>query len=106
MVEGDPAAKPVDIDVFRDSDLFPMMSETAFVEQVMTELLQTDVLHSFAQCGDYSVVIFPYTPTINPVDPFVAKAVVMVNGTCGEPWNDQPVPVDDQTWGSVKSLFW
>ncbi len=105
MVGGDPAADPIEIDLFRDSELYGIIPRNAFVDQVMTELLQTDVLHSFAQCGDYSVVIFPYTPTVSPVDPFVAKAVVMVNGTCGEPWNDQPVLVDDQTWGSVKSLY-
>ncbi len=105
MVEGEPAAEPIEIDLFRDSDLFPIIPTDVFMDQVMAQLLQTDVLHSFAQCGDYSVVIFPYTPTENPVDPLVAKAVVMVTGSCGEPWNDQPVAVDNRTWGSVKSLY-
>lgn len=105
MVEGDPAADPIQIELFRDSDLYSIINEAAFVDLVMAELLQTDVVHSFAQCGDYSVTIFPYTPTVSPVDPYVAKAVVMINGTCGEPWNGQPVPVDNQIWGSVKSLY-
>ena len=105
MVEGDPAAEPTQIDLFRESELFPIISMEAFQDQVMAALLQTDVLHSFAECGDYSVTIFPYTPTVNPVDPMVAKAVVMVNGSCGEPWNDKPVAVVSRTWGSVKSLY-
>ena len=105
MVEGDLAADPFQIELFRDSDLLHIISPNDFIDQVMAELLRTDVLHSFAQCGDYSVVIFPYTPTVSPVDPFVAKAVVMINGTCGEPWNGQPVPVDSQIWGAVKSLY-
>ncbi|MCK9995034.1 MAG: hypothetical protein KAH56_02005 [Candidatus Krumholzibacteria bacterium] len=105
MVEGAPAAEPTRSFLFRDSDLFPIIPTNVFIDQVMAQLLQTDVLHSFAQCGDYNVVIFPYTPTVNPVDPLVAKAVVMVTGSCGEPWNDQPVSVDYRTWGSVKSLY-
>ncbi len=105
MVEGDPAADPIQIELFRDSDLYWFIPENDFVDLVMAELRQTDVVHSFAQCGDYTVTIFPYTPTVSPVDPYVAKAVVMINGTCGEPWNGQPVPVDNQIWGSVKSLY-
>ncbi|MEN8008547.1 MAG: hypothetical protein ABFS42_16175 [Candidatus Krumholzibacteriota bacterium] len=105
MVAGAPTAGPIEIDVFRDSDLFPIITIPDLVNQVMAELLQTDVLHSFAQCGDYSVVIFPYTPKIDPIDPLLAKAVVMVNGSCGAPWNSQPVPVDSRSWGSVKSLY-
>jgi hypothetical protein len=105
MVEGDPAAAPNQISIFRDSDLFDIIPYPVFEEQLMAELLHTDVLHSFAECGDYSVVIFPFTPTVSPVDPLVAKAVVMVNGTCGDPWNSEPVPEDGRSWGSVKSLY-
>ena len=105
VLGGDPAAGPHRSFLFRDSELYWFISSYDFEDQVMAELLQTDILHSFAQCGDYSVVIFPYTPTVDLVDPYVAKAVVMINGTCGEPWNDQPVPVDDRAWGSLKSLF-
>ena len=105
VLGGDPAAGPYRSFLFRDSELYTFISPNDFEDQVMAELLQTDVLHSFAQCGDYSVVIFPYTPKVRHIDPYVAKAVVMINGTCGAPWNDQPVPVDNQTWGSLKSLF-
>jgi len=104
VVEGDPASAPASIEVF-DSDLFGIMDQSAFIDQVLAELRQTDVLHSFAACGEYTVVVYPYTPTVNPLDPMAVKAVVMVNGTCGTPWNGAPVPADRAAWGSVKSLF-
>lgn len=68
-------------------------------------LLRTDVVHSFAACGEYSAVAFIYTPTVGFLDPTVAELVVVVQGHCGPPWNGDPVASERLSWSSIKSLF-
>ncbi len=104
VVGGAPAIGPSSIEVF-PSDLIYFMEEATLVANVMAELDQTDVLQSFAACGDYRVAILPYFPAVGLTQPQLAKAVVIVNGTCGAPWNGEPVPVDEKGWGAVKSLY-
>ncbi len=65
-------------------------------DEVMGELRQTDLLHSFAECGEYSVVAFIYTPSVYITDPAVAQAVILINGYLPPPWGPvvSDVPLD------------
>jgi hypothetical protein len=103
-VAGDPAAEPVALELF-PSELYYYIEPETVAANVMAELRQTDVLHSFADCGDYSAVLYAYTPAVGGLCPYAAKAVLIVSGLCGPPWNGEPVGSDKRSWGAIKSLY-
>jgi hypothetical protein len=101
---GEPAAEPVVLEIY-PSELYYFIEAEVLAANVMAELRQTDVLHSFADCGDYSAVLYAYTPVVGALYPNAAKAVVIVSGLCGPPWNGEVVGSDEWTWSTVKSLY-
>jgi hypothetical protein len=101
---GDPASDPMSLEIF-PSELYYFVDAQVVAANVMAELLLTDVLHSFAECGDYAAVLYGYTPAIGTTDPYAAKAVLIVSGLCGPPWNGQPVASHRLSWGIVKSVY-
>lgn len=76
-----------------------------YVDQALDMVLATDVLHSFGECGEYSVVAYFYTPTVGMLDPDVVQMVLVVQGSCGPPWNGEPVANEACSWSEVKGLF-
>ena len=76
-----------------------------FVDDGLAQILATDVMESFGNCGEYSVTAFFYLPTVGLIDPTVAQLVLVVQGSCGPPWNGEPVANEGQTWSRVKELF-
>ena len=80
-------------------------SEVGIAGSVLDLLRQLDVLHSFAQCGDYSAISYVYTPSVGVIQPTYAQCVVVVRGSCGPPWNGAPISIESQSWGRVKGLF-
>ena len=84
---------------------WPYGSETDIADATLNLLRQLDVLHSFAQCGDYSAISYVYTPTVGLLDPLQAQCVMIVRGSCGPPWNGAPVAIESHSWGGVKALF-
>ncbi len=106
-VAGEPAGAPVAVqEVVRywsHPDLFPSTLE--YTEDALGTLRALDVLHSFAECGDYTVTGYVTTPTIGGLDENVARLVVIVQGRVGSPWSDHGVATEQRSWGSLKALY-
>lgn len=77
----------------------------AITDAALEILRRTDVLHSFAACGEYSVAAFIYTPAVGDLVATVAELVVVVQGRCGPPWNGDPVANEPHSWSTIKDLF-
>lgn len=103
-VAGEPAAEPISLEIF-PSELYYYVDPDVLAASVLAELLQTDVLHSFAACGEYSAFLYAYTPAVGVLEPEAAKAVLIVSGLCGPPWNGEPVSNDRISWGAIKSCY-
>jgi len=75
----------------------------AMAQAVLPLAVQTDLLRSMVDCGDYWVVGYTYTPTVGGTDPSVAMEVLIINGSVREDWI--PVAVEERSWGGVKTLY-
>lgn len=102
------AAPPSELGVLH-SPLWPDLpeydSQETIAAALLTYLRGTDVLMSFAACGTYSAVSYIYVPTACCEEPVTAAGVVVVRGTCGPPFNNQPIAVDRKAWSGVKALY-
>lgn len=101
----DPAPAPATVDLVPSGWPDEWGTHEAITDQVLDVLRHTDVLHSFGECGEYAVLSCIYTPTVGTVDPLVAKLIVVVNGSCGPPWNGDPVAAQRRSWSAVRALF-
>jgi hypothetical protein len=66
----------------------------------------SDLFHSYADCGPYTVTGYTYTPRVGYPKEDVraaAKLVIIVRGELGPPW--VPVSVESESWGQVKALY-
>jgi hypothetical protein len=101
----EPASAPASLDVLILDWDDSFGTPAAITDAALEILRRTDVVHSFAGCGEYSVVAFLSPPTVGTVDPAVAELVVVVQGRCGPPWNGDPVASERLSWSSIKDLF-
>jgi hypothetical protein len=71
----------------------------------LSYLRTTDFVHSFADCGDYQVVGYVYTPANGATIPGLAKLIIAIDGKVGAPWNGQPVSAEPVNWGGLKASY-
>gem|GEM_PF-2358728 len=105
---GAPAAPPSVLNVLQCPfwpDLPDYETQEAIGDNVLTYLRDTDVLKSFAACGPYTAVWYIYVPVACCGGLDEAKGVMVVQGACGPPFNNQPIPVERRAWDSLKSLY-
>lgn len=106
VVPGDPASEPVSAVTIANEywDGFEPTS-SQLTAAAISYLRTTDVIHSFAECGDYRAVGWIYTPSVGGTDASVAKLIIAVEGRVGAPWNGQDVAVEQTSWGSLKVRY-
>lgn len=105
LVGGVIAAAPSSTDVVVHNWGGGLPSTSELSESAVAMLRTTDVIHSYAACGEYTVTGYVYTPTIGGVDPSVAQLIVIVDGRVGAPWNGQPVAAESSSWGELKAQY-
>ncbi len=105
LLTGDLAPEPISVGTFVNWYWEGTQLTSEQLTSMAVELLRTtDVIHSFGDCGDYSVTGWVHTPTVGGLDTWSASLIITVEGKIGPPWNGQ-VPVSTQSWGSVKAMF-
>lgn len=80
-------------------------TEAELTASAVSYLRSTDVIHSFADCGEYRAVAWVYTPSVGGTDVSVAKLIVAIDGTVGAPWNGQSVADEKASWGGFKVQY-
>ncbi|HMB70060.1 MAG TPA: hypothetical protein VKU85_12145 [bacterium] len=96
-----PADAPADVQVIPNS-------LWEFVEgpgPAIDELRNTDLLHAYDDCGDYSVTAYTYTPGVIFDDAIMrenARMVLIARGKLG-PFG--PIAVEPSTWGRIKGRY-
>jgi hypothetical protein len=107
VVPAEPAPEPASTATYDNSfwedPFYPAVGE--LTAAALAHLRTTDVIHSFAGCGDYQVVGWVYTPSVGLTDPSVAKLIVAIDGKVGPPWNGQEVAVEQTTWSGLKARY-
>lgn len=100
---GEPALEPASLGILPNL-AWPDHYETPadITARALDYLRGSDVLQSFSNCGEYDVVSYIYTPSVNPyVPPETTSLIVIVSGQCGPPWADfvaATPPVASDPW--------
>jgi hypothetical protein len=100
LVPGEPAGPPASLAAL-PSTFWYWGTPEQVAQTALGYAQQTDVLHSFASCGDYSVVGFTWTPFAGIQD--MAGEVLIVSGRADVTW--VPVPAEAASWGQLKTLY-
>ncbi len=105
IVAGEPAVSPVSTTTlyswYWDAGS-PGISEEQALQLALALARETDLLHGMANCGDYSVTGYIYTPS-TWLDQTTAMEVLIVSGRADSSWI--PVKVEPESWGRLKALY-
>jgi hypothetical protein len=105
VVPAEPAPEPVSIATFGNGFWETYTTVDELTATALAYLRTTDVIHSFADCGDYQAVGWVYTPIVGATHPHAARLIVAIDGKVGPPWNGQEVAAEQVTWHDLKARY-